>query len=53
MEEVDYKWFGTPLQHACRKNHLAVVDYLVSEGADINAETADSNYFTSLHWSAD
>ena len=50
IEEVDCKWFATPLHHACRKNHLSVVDYLVSEGADVNAETSDSNYFTCLHW---
>ena len=47
---MQLKWFGGALHHACRKNHLVVAEYLVKEGADVNLETSDSQYFTPLHW---
>lgn len=50
VDEHDSKWCATPLQHAARKNCVAVMAYLIEEGADVNQDTVDGNLFTALHW---
>lgn len=52
IDDCDFKWFGSALHHACRKNQLAIAAYLIKEGSDVNMETIDSNYYTPLHWAA-
>jgi ankyrin repeat protein len=37
---------------AARKNKMDIVEYLLAEGADADAETTDANKFTPLMWTA-
>jgi len=42
----------TPLHRAAENGHLSVVEYLVNQNADINAQAYQRNIGTPLHYAA-
>ena len=49
--DIKGHWEKTPLHYACWKGHLPIVEYLISKGADIEAEDMDEA--TPLHYASE
>ena len=54
--KADDIWHASALHHACKNNHEAIVEFLLSNCPgpfiDPNLATRDGNLYTPLHWAA-
>ena len=51
--KADEVWHASALHHACKNNHEAIVEFLLSNcPIDPNLVTCDGNLYTPLHWAA-
>ena len=51
--KADKIWHASALHHACKNNHEAIVEFLLSNcPIDPNLVTCDGNLYTPLHWAA-